>query len=352
MKKCYQSAQAKRYQAKRSRRQAKARIRAEKPSGRYGQSGYRRTQTQESESEPLVISAPEVFSFVDNPNLTSRFFADLQATYQRAGAGQHIYIDLKSVIAMTPEVIVVLLSRLKDSKFTRDRPTRGNVPDNAKARGILRGSGFYKYVHSKSRKGSSAHGSIHSERNNCVNAKQSAALIDSVAESLPMSIEQEDGLQAVALECMSNTIEHAAKIRSKKEYWWFSVYRDLEEGRAQFALVDNGIGIFASLKRRRPIWWLQLRANVKSGTRADLFEAMMRRQVRSSTGKKYRGRGLPTIAKRNRLKQVRRLVVVTNDVYADIDNASYRVLEHEFRGTIFYWEHRPTPGVESQSGAN
>ena len=56
----------------------------------------------------------------------------------------------------------------------------------------------------------------------------------------------------------------------------------------------------------------------------------------------YKGRGFSNMKKRNRRGETRRLVIVSNKTYADVERNEFRQLEQQFAGTIMCWEHRLT----------
>ena len=288
-----------------------------------------------------TVKAPARFSLTENTDETIRFFTKLETALTETYEEKIVFIDLGSVTKMTPEVIAVLISRIEEGGLMPQ--LYGNVPQNDVARNMLASSGFYDFVTSNIKLKNPPRGVIQKCGDRIVDPEKAARLIDQVRESFYMSLIQEDGHQATAIECMTNTREHASGKKNRKgaKKWWFSVYCDPESKVAQFAFVDLGIGIFASLERRKVPW-------LGSERRSDLLKKMLTNQTgdnglsprkRTSTGKGHRGRGLPNIANRNREGQTRRLRIISNDVFADVENSDYRMLEQEFSGTVVCWEH-------------
>lgn len=76
--------------------------------------------------------------------------------------------------------------------------------------------------------------------------------------------------------------------------------------------------------------------------RVSLLRHILQGKVPSSTGLGYRGKGLPKIAEAHTRKQFQRLVILSNNVYVDIENDDFRLLDTSFSGTFFYWEHHAT----------
>jgi len=60
----------------------------------------------------------------------------------------------------------------------------------------------------------------------------------------------------------------------------------------------------------------------------------MKPKERTSTGMGHRGKRRPNIARLNREKQIHRLRIRSNNVYADLENDDSQMLESNFSGTI------------------
>ncbi|MDE2956184.1 MAG: hypothetical protein OXU68_04130 [Bacteroidota bacterium] len=246
---------------------------------------------------------------------------------------------MKNVTRMTPDVIVVLLSRIKDPKFTYSAPTAGNVPRNSVTRDMLAESDLYSHVSTRTRVDPPRHGRITQRSGDLVAAKEAAALIQAVDRSLTMTTSQRDGIEATAIECTTNTREHASgSDRKGTKGWWFSACCNPETQRSQFAFVDLGIGIFKSLESKHILRNARLPLKTGSASRYDLLRARLAGpeedghdgvQRRSGTEQGYRG-GLPNMKTRNMRSEMRQLVIVSNNVHADVERNEFQQLEHEF----------------------
>ena len=60
----------------------------------------------------------------------------------------------------------------------------------------------------------------------------------------------------------------------------------------------------------------------------------MKTRDRTSTAMDHGGKGLPNIARRNRLKNSSRLIIISSNMYADVENNKYQMMEQNFSGTI------------------
>lgn len=152
---------------------------------------------------------------------------------------------------------------------------------------------------------------------------------------MPGGAFERDGIQRAIVEAMNNTENHAAGGRKDQERWWLSVC--CEDDVARFCFFDNGVGIFESLKRDG--FLDKVKRVLGREDLPDFLRRVLAGEVESSTGLRYRGKGLPKIALARRRNQFRRLVICSNSVFADVDADDFRRLPVSFSGTLLYWEH-------------
>ena len=77
-------------------------------------------------------------------------------------------------------------------------------------------------------------------------------------------------------------------------------------------------------------------------TDAEMLQLLLQGKIHSSTGKYYRGKGLPGIFDASMNNKISNLVVISNKGYADISKDEYKILNNEFSGTFVYWELKNT----------
>jgi hypothetical protein len=132
---------------------------------------------------------------------------------------------------------------------------------------------------------------------------------------------------------MGNTHQHAGSFAGEKT-WWASVFRDVRRSCDCFTFIDMGVGIFNSIELSA-----RLRLyNVTGLLRPRILKELLEGKIPSSTGKSYRGRGLPSIYQSAMAGKIQRLVILTNEVYADTSRNDFRNLATELRGVLLYWE--------------
>jgi hypothetical protein len=141
---------------------------------------------------------------------------------------------------------------------------------------------------------------------------------------------------------MANTKGHAAgrnspNSRSEKppETWWATVYADAGRKKICFTFVDTGVGIFRSI-RIRTVRKIYDFFGGKDDT--DILRDMLDGRVPSSTTLSFRGKGLPYMNRLARTNRISSLVIVANDVYANVGSNTFTKLKDPFHGTLVYWE--------------
>lgn len=280
---------------------------------------------------PQVFLAPGSFSLVDEPHLSISFFRSLQNHIRR----RDIFVDLSEVKVITPDAIALLLACVRQLS-DRGISVRGNYPSEPEAVEAIRESGFHDYLKTSMAPSGGKRGAI--VRQDLL--QQSRQADGQYARKL-VDFAEKDGGDRLRLklayghliECMGNTHQHASS-RPGEQMWWASVFRDSRRQRDCFTFVDMGMGIFNSAELS-----LRLRLYKLTGFRREqILKDLLNGKIPSSTGKAYRGRGLPSIYRSCADGKIRRFVIVTNDVYADAERGAFLPLSDEIKGVVLYWE--------------
>lgn len=246
----------------------------------------------------------------------------------------NLTLDLSGVTYLTTDAVAALVATLVP--FSRIPVfVRGSLPKDAEAQSLLVGSGFFDHFRSVQPLPAKFSGQMQREKSRRVQPDIARDLIHWGIKSISGVEGKCTPAYRVLIECMLNTHNHAAKEGAKRETWWATVYGDQARGRVCFTFVDAGVGIFRSLRLRK-LQTLYRRLGFK--TDAAILRDMLLGRVESSTGISYRGKGLPSIYKLSQLGKIKSLVIIANDVYADVGAGRYETLGVAFRGTLLYWE--------------
>lgn len=278
-----------------------------------------------------TIKTPKHFSFINNAQEMIDFLTLLRRT---AKEGKNLNIDMSEIESLTSDAITVYLSKIRDDRFLSHMQLRGNEPKDPGLRERWRQSGFYKHVYSTQRIRPDNMGRIQKRKSDKVEPETAKELIFFATNVLYGAPRKLFGVYRTLIECMNNTRNHASKDKDF-ESWWATVYCDEGAKKACFSFVDNGIGIFRSVRIRG---FLRNLASLVYKTHADFMRDILRGQVGSRTGLPYRGKGLPSIYEVLQRGDIDNLIIITNDVYADVAQDRFETLARPFRGTFLYWE--------------
>lgn len=334
MKKLFTREKWKQHSAARSRYQKKAAIRfriyRKKENVLAGPPRPRRYKKDSS------VRAPEVCSFLQNPNETIQFFNKLKILSR----DRNVSVDLSGVTTITPDAIAGLVAMIH--RFNeQDALIEGNVPRDRVARSMIEHSGFRDYVKTpgwaparvlmgKVRKRSRSRDTVEIRYNQQVTTD----LIAFATEKLTGSPRANGPSYSNFGEAMLNTLNHASAT-SQPEPWWASVYFDADRKRACFTFIDQGIGIFRS---HRLTATLKLVKTLSILSSADILKKILQGEVRSTTRVEGRGNGLPGMYKHCKAGRIRNFTVLANDAIGNAETDEYRSLRTSFAGTLLYWE--------------
>lgn len=336
MRKIYQGERWKRYSRRRARKELKKRRRgklraaalARKKHGVPRSPARRRIQR-------VDVAAPKVFSLIRNPEESTAFFARLAQVFQTK---RDAYVVLADVEELTSDAVVVLLSKLIDDRFLNGMTFGGNEPKAEGPKKLLHQAGFFEFVRSNQLKEPPEDGRIRRKTSTIVESAEAARLIQFATMRTIGRAEDRRSAYLALVECMANTHEHSEQQDEGVNPWWANVYCPSKSRSSYFTVVDNGVGIFRSVTVRRVRRVMQ--KLVGDSGNADLLRDWLegRIELPSRTGLRNRGKGLRAIHDRFKQGKLANLIVISNDVYANLRDNNYQTLAVPFKGTMIYWE--------------
>lgn len=293
------------------------------------------------------ISVPDNFSLINNPN---GVLETIEKIHKAFGKRKPIFVDLKNVKEITMDALVLLLSHVTQFKSHNIR-FNGSRPDNTKIEQIIEASRFYELA-SRSRIPKQYIGDsefsynrpsfyTHAKKN--VDSELTASIIAEFTKEIWGEKKRCQGVQRIFIELMQNTNNHANKI-SGDEYWWLSAVHRKETNTICFSFIDYGMGIFNSLNSKKPgekfFGWVQaISAKCNPFNHYEVLEQMLLGNFhRTVTNKYYRGKGLPGIYEQLGKGGISKLVIISNDAYADASSSQYYKLQTPLIGTFVYFE--------------
>lgn len=291
------------------------------------------------------IEAPKNLSFLDNPQEVVTFIEKLEECLENK---KTVFVILKKVKSIDYGGVTVLLSVM--IKFNESRiKFNGDFPEDLLIKNIIINSGFFDHFGKKSENrsrytiGRSNQILTHAEKN--VTASIGLPIMEEASRTIWGEKKALKGLQRALLELMQNTNNHAVKSEKGEKHWWLSVNHDEKNKVVSFVFMDHGIGIFSSLydKPRESKWYKwEDKMGVGSAPKEknnqllkNLLEGTMHATV---TGESFRGKGIPALKEVLNRGQISGLHVITNNVFANVDNDEYLLMSKSFNGTFYYWE--------------
>jgi len=280
-----------------------------------------------------ILYAPENFSFINNTEELIKFFNRMEKIQSK---GFDVDIDFSGIKALTPDSLAVLVATMDVGRFSYGRICKGNEPADEDLKRKFTSSGLYDVVRSSGVRVEPTVGRFQNKKSKKVDSVKSNDLIKFVTTRLYKKPVKCGGVTNALLESMLNTRGHAAGSGSRYETWWVAAQCDISRKQAYYSFVDTGVGIF---KSKQPSILREALSKLMLTSNSQLLKKMLHRQIPSSTGIPYRGRGLPSIFKSLKRGDIANLIIITNDVYANVSEDEYRRITPEFSGTFLYWEY-------------
>lgn len=277
-----------------------------------------------------TIEAPKVFSLIDNPEETIRFFHEIEAI----SAHNNVSLDLEGTESLSTDAVAAFVATIRKPDIWSQTGIRGNQPAADGPRKMLIESGFFSHVKSE-QPIASVKGKISERNSKKVEPGTARDLIHLAMKVLFGTPQRSQPAYRALIECMNNTHNHASRRLDHRETWWATAYADVARGRACFTFVDTGVGIFKSVHVGAISKLLKFTG---IETDADLLRDLLEGKIESSTGEPFRGKGLPAIYRLCQAGALKVLVIIANDVYARVETANYRQMDTSFKGTLLYWE--------------
>lgn len=284
--------------------------------------------------EQIELAAPRDFSLIREPE---RLVAHLNDITSAVGTNRVIVSDLRNIEDFSTDALLCLIAFSNDRRFSGGSAIQGFEPTNAEVLDKFRDSGIYgrRFLRFADGAFRPAHGTIQRVNDKIVRGNFAREMIEFATLRIFGQVGPLKGVYTTMIECMNNTFNHAAATGEAQQTWWATVYCDTERRVAFFNFLDTGVGILESIRLKYTDRLSRL-FGLKDNT--EFLQEVLEGKIGSRTGLDYRGNGLPQIVKRFEMGQLSRLIIVSNDVYADLENNDYRILPKEFSGTFFHWE--------------
>lgn len=286
-----------------------------------------------------IRTAPVNFSIIDNCEKVIGFINELRKDYH---SKRKVFVNMKDVTKVTNESLCLLLSNMmlfRDSRIDFN----GNFPFDNKACRIVMESGFLEQLYVK--RGKNSINNVNSPIYTHSAYKSNADIADAIIVSCSKFLWQKEcncsGVYNAFIELMANTIEHADEIEGKQK-WWVTATKDEETEKVTFSFVDYGRGIIKTLTNADQKRYKNVVERLLAKWTGD--EAMLLKEVMegaltlSEKDGTYYGNGLNSIYQDMKAGQLDNVIIISNDIFADVKNGKYNKMNESFPGTFICWE--------------
>lgn len=295
-----------------------------------------------SSSYDNIIIIDGNFRFSSNKTLVLKRISAIEKALNRE---ETVFVNLTGVTHIDLEAIVLLLGIMAEFR-AKNILFNGNFPQNKVVKEQLMQSGFFKqlfpdsdYEHENfsfgSKKGIYTHGQ------KLLDKDLSADLISESLITVFGKKKRSQGAQRILIEAMKNTVQHAGNSR-KEKFWWLSIRKDKKNKKVTFSFLDYGVGIFNSLKSKSETdpGYNALKKFLLGRSDASILEKIMEGKLNniSRTRKPQHGTGLPGMKTAIDNNFISKLVILSNNVYANVGSVEYEQLNVNFSGTLIQFE--------------
>ena len=326
---------------KRFRRRLKSKLKRKKLRKHYQDQidrGFK--PTPKHRSPKLRIPAPENFSFSENRKGVLSFIGNLE---KALNSGKTVFVKLDSVEHIDQAAITLLLGIMAEFQSSGIY-FNGDFPRNTEAKETLIKSGFLKQLYPNDGYYFGSKSSIYTHGNKVYDEDLTCEELSEALICVFGERRRSQGARKVLIEAMKNTLLHASMKRER--HWWMSFKKDSKNNKLTVSMLDYGVGIFNSLKNGDEDdpgykWyekWIKLGANNYS-----ILEKIMKGELKAISRSRIAGHGtgLPGMRKAFGNQFVSKLVIISNDVYADVGAEIYEPLGSDFSGTLIQFEITP-----------
>lgn len=288
------------------------------------------------------IPAPKEFSLSNNEIITLKFLRDINACYEKRAK---VLVRLDGVKHISNDAILLLFYTMVQFK-TENIKFNGTKPVKKEARLKVERSGFYLFLMGEEIEKSEAYSfnrmesRFYTHGQKRVDSKLANDIVKYASTFVWGEPRRCQGVQKTLLELMHNTYDHADKLKGEK-HWWLSVEQDKVNQEVTFAFIDFGVGIFRSLRNKKPnepLYGALDRLIAKFPwvkTEPEMLKLILEGHIRKTQSKKYnRGKGLSKIHTLYKENKISSLVMISNNASTRVEDGDFHELDDEFMGTF------------------
>ncbi|WP_141048344.1 hypothetical protein [Aliarcobacter cryaerophilus] len=274
------------------------------------------------------VNAPKDFSIVTNLKEVKLFIEEIKSNILD---NKPVFINMDKVENVSLDAIIytiVFFDEIRENKL--NYKINGNFPKDKKARKLIMESGFLNYIY--------PHANINI-KTDILTIKEGFKVDSTIAtevskylrSKLNIDRSKTKSIQTIIIESMANTYNHAFKKGEKKvtNKWYLSAF--YFENEVHFVFLDNGRGIANTIKRKFITDLFKNDAEL-------ILSAFKGEELRTQTGEKKRGKGLPKIFEKAKDTNIIELILMANKGLINVKNGTFEKMYIDFKGTLLSWK--------------
>lgn len=286
----------------------------------------------------LIYTAPKEFSIINNPNENIKYFNKIikiikNKYYEKVT----INFDIENIEDITIDAVMYMLAIVTNTKVKHN--SKGSIPIKKNIKRSFIESGFLNYVNTNKQV-------VIPRNQNKIQIKMSAdsnnirdvckEIIEFVIGKFKIERKKINFLYGMLYEIMLNTTEHAYNETDLLKYWY--LYVEVDTTKVKISLLDTGEGIPKTVNRK-------YYENIKIfnlNNDGEIIISAFNGKFRSQTKKNWRNKGMPKVLKYISQENIDNFKVISGNYLVSYSKNSNKFvslkLEHEFIGTLYYWE--------------
>ena len=306
--------------------------------------------------EKYSFKAPKVFSFIENPHETLRYFNKIINYVSRVEKFVKIRFDLSEINVMTIDAVIYMIAI--SININSDFKPKFNVlaPEDEGLRSFLLSSGIADYFNAGNIEIKENCNYFNIKMGNKTNVDLAKSICDFTNVNIGKTTKFTGFLYDMLIEMMTNTGQHAYDSKEKIKTQWF-IFAENSSDRIRYTFIDTGVGIPTTMSKymltvsnedfEKDGYLTSILNNFADENSADsilLLTGLNNGGFRTRTEKSYRGKGLPEIYNHFKIdRKTDNLKVISGACLCEFDQddrqkAIVTELSEKFLGTMFYWE--------------
>ncbi len=306
--------------------------------------------------EKYNFVAPKIFSFIENPKETIKYFNQIILSIRRYKGFLHIRYDLSEINFITIDAVIYMVAL--SLNINNQYKPKFNIlgPENKQISEFILSSGITDFfdVEEEAKRENNDYFSM--KMGNKTNVELAQNICDFTNLNLNVDFKETKFLYDMLIEMMTNTGQHAyTKGETVKKQWL--IFAEYSNDKVKYTFMDTGLGIPATMSdheltmdmtdNENDDYIINVLDKFTDERKKDsilLASGLTGNSTRTRTNMSHRGKGLPEIYNHYKDKnKTSFLKIISGGCLCefDEDNREQMILtelSEKLLGSLFYWE--------------